>query len=97
MNLYDIIIKPILSERAFEGIKNKNYAFRVHPDATKDQIKMAVEHAFKGVVVESVNTANYKGKEKRQGRHVGKTAKWKKAWVQLTKDSKPIEFFEGLQ
>ena len=97
LNLYDIIIKPILSERTFAGVKNKCYVFRVHPDATKPQIAMAVENAFKGVKVESVNTANYKGKVKRQGRHEGSRAAWKKAYVQLTEDSKPIEFFEGLQ
>ena len=97
MNPYDVIIKPILSESAFAGIKTKCYVFRVHPDATKDQIKLAVEHAFKGVKVESVRTANYVGKTKRQGRHEGKTASWKKAYVQLTSDSKSIEFFEGLQ
>ena len=97
MNPYDIIIKPILSESAFKGIKDKCYAFRVHPGATKDQIRLAVEHAFKGVTVAEVRTANYKGKVKRQGRSVGTTAKWKKARVQLTETSKPIEFFEGLQ
>jgi len=97
MNLYDIIEKPILSERAFEGIKNKCYVFRVRPDVTKPQIKMAVENAFKGVKVESVRTANYDGKIKRQGRHEGARPAWKKAYVQLTSDSKPIEFFEGLQ
>ena len=97
MNLYDIIIKPILSERTFAGVKNKCYVFRVHPDATKHQIRLAVEHAFKGVKVESVRTANYDGKVKRQGRHEGTTASWKKAYVQLTSDSKAIEFFEGLQ
>jgi len=97
MNLYDIIIKPILSESAFAGIKDKCYAFRVHKDATKDQIRLAIEHAFKGVKVAEVRTANYKGKPKRQGRHTGTTAAWKKAYVQLTADSKSIEFFEGLQ
>ena len=97
MNLYDIIQKPVLSESTFEGIKNKCYVFRVLKSATKDQIKLAVETAFKGAKVESVRTANYMGKMKRQGRTEGKTADWKKAYVQLTKDSKPLEFFEGLQ
>ena len=97
MNLYDIIIKPILTERTFGGIKNKCYVFKVHRDATKPQIKLAIEHAFKGVRVEEVRTANYDGKIKRQGRTQGARASWKKAYVQLTKDSKPIEFFEGLQ
>jgi large subunit ribosomal protein L23 len=97
MNLYDIIQKPILSERTFEGIKNKCYVFRVVPSATKDQIRLAVENAFKGVKVESIRTANYDGKIKRQGRHEGARPAWKKAFVQLTADSKAIEFFEGLQ
>ena len=97
MNLYDVIVKPILSEKAFTGIKGKCYVFEVVPSATKDQIRLAVEHAFKGVKVASVRTANYDGKTKRQGKHEGKTAAWKKAWVQLTAESKAIEFFEGLQ
>jgi large subunit ribosomal protein L23 len=97
MNLFDIIEKPILSERAFGGIKQKVYIFRVIPSATKPQIKMAVENAFKGVRVKSVRTANYDGKTKRQGRHSGLTPSWKKAYVQLTDASKAIEFFEGLQ
>jgi large subunit ribosomal protein L23 len=97
IHLYDIIQKPILSERTFGGIKNKCYVFRVHIDATKPQIALAVENAFKGVKVASVRTARYMGKTKRQGRHEGQTPDWKKAYVQLTADSKAIEFFEGLQ
>ena len=97
MNLYDIIIRPILSERTFGGIKDKVYVFEVHVDATKPQIKLAVENAFKGVKVANVRTANIMGKTKRQGRHEGKRPDWKKAYVELTADSKPIEFFEGLQ
>jgi len=96
MNVFDIIQKPILSERTFDGIKQKCYVFRVHPDATKFDIKNAVEHIFK-VKVADVRTANYDGKTKRQGKHSGKQAAWKKAYVQLTSESKPIEFFEGLQ
>jgi len=96
MNFYDIIERPILSERAFEGIKGMNYVFRARKDATKTQIKAAIEKIF-NVKVARVNTANYDGKTKRQGRHEGEQPAWKKAYVQLTKDSKPIEFFEGLQ
>jgi len=96
MNHYDIIIRPILSECAFGGIKDKEYTFEVHKDATKPQIRLAVETTFK-VKVASVNTMNYDGKTKRQGRHEGKTPAWKKAVVKLTDDSKAIEFFEGLQ
>jgi len=97
MNHYDVIIRPILSEKSFAGVKNKNYVFEVAKNATKDQIRAAVEHVFKGVKVESVRTAQYEGKTKRQGRTSGKTPSWKKAYVQLTSDSKAIEFFEGLQ
>ena len=97
MNLYDIIIKPVLSEKTFTRVKEKTYAFRVVKSATKPQIKLAVENAFKGVTVKAVRTAIFMGKEKRQGRHVGMTPDWKKAYVQLKADSKPIEFFEGLQ
>lgn len=95
--VYDVIKRPILSEKSFGDIKDKKYIFEVHVDATKPQIKKAVEEIFKGARVEKVNIANYEGKPKRQGRHSGKRSDWKKAYVQLTKDSKPIEFFEGLQ
>ena len=96
MTIYDIIIKPILSEKTFETIKDKAYTFQVHKDATKPQIKNAIEQIFK-VKVSSVRTANYNGKPKRQGRTEGKRPDWKKAYVQLSESSKPIEFFEGLQ
>ena len=96
MTIYDIIIKPILSEKTFDDIKGKKYTFKVHLDATKPQIKNAVEQIFK-VKVASVNTANYNGKPKKQGRTSGKRSDWKKAYVQLTDDSKAIAFFEGLQ
>ena len=96
MNNYDIIIRPILSEKAFADIKGKKYTFEVQKDATKEQIKAAVEAIFK-VKVEKVNTARYDGKIKRQGKNEGARADWKKAYVQLTKDSKAIEFFESLQ
>ena len=96
MNIFDVIERPVLSEKSFEGIKDKNYTFRVHPKATKDMVKNAVEQIFK-VKVERVNIAVYNGKPKRQGRSEGTTSKWKKAYVKLTADSKAIEFFESLQ
>ena len=96
MNIYDIIRRPILSEKSFDGVKDKMYTFEVHKDATKPQIKKAVEEIFK-VKVAKVNTARYDGKPKKQGRHEGTTSAWKKAYVQLTEGSKAIEFFEGLQ
>lgn len=95
MNAYDIIKKPMLTEKCYEGIPNKKYTFVVDGRANKTQIKAAVEEIFK-VKVKKVNTVNVRGKFKRQGRSEGYTAKYKKAYVQLTADSKAIEFFESL-
>ena len=85
MNAYDIILKPILSEKSFDGISDKRYTFEVAKSASKTDIKNAVEQIFK-VKVEKVNTVNYDGKIKRMGRHEGRTASYKKAIVQLTKE-----------
>lgn len=95
MKDYDIIIKPLLSEKSYEGIPNKKYAFVVDKRATKIDIKQAVERIF-GVKVASVNTLNADGKLKRQGRTQGYKPDYKKAYVALKKDSKAIEFFESL-
>ena len=95
MNAYDVIRKPITSEKGYEGIKMKKYGFIVDVRATKTDIKAAVEEIFK-VKVARVNTVNIKGKLKRQGRTEGYTPNIKKAYVQLTADSKAIEFFESL-
>lgn len=92
----DILIKPILSEKSYDGIANKKYTFLVNKKANKTQIKKAVEELFAEVKVESVNTVNYDGKYKRMGKSEGKTASYKKAIVQLKKESKPIAFFESL-
>ena len=78
------------------AMAEKKYTFIVHPDATKSQIKEAVEKMFDGAKVASVNTINADGKTKRRGMTYGKTAKTKKAIVTLTEDSKDIEIFEGL-
>ncbi|MCD8286442.1 MAG: 50S ribosomal protein L23 [Clostridia bacterium] len=91
----DIILKPILTEKGYDGIADKKYTFVVAKNANKTQIKMAVEKLF-GVEVKSVNTMNYQGKYKRQGRSEGYTSSYKKAIVQLTDDSKAIEFFSSL-
>ena len=72
------------------------YTFLVHPSATKNQIKEAVEKMFEGTKVAKVNTMNNDGKTKRRGMTFGKTAKTKKAIVQLTEESADIEIFEGL-
>ena len=93
---YDVILKPVLTEKSMSGMGDKKYTFLVHPEANKTQIKEAVEKMFEGAKVESVNTMNYQGKKKRRGMVVGKTAKTKKAIVQLTNDSKDIEIYPGL-
>ena len=95
MNKYDIIISPILTEKSYDGIAEKKYTFKVASDATKPQIKVAVEDIF-GVKVAKVNTVNVNGKKKRMGRSEGMTSAYKKAVVTLTEDSKTIEFFESL-
>ena len=95
MAAHDIIIKPILSEKSYSGIQDKKYTFVVDKKANKTEIKLAVEEIF-GVQVEKVNTANVRGKWKRMGQNVGLTASYKKAIVQLKKDSKSIEFFDSL-
>ena len=95
MAAHDIIIKPLLSEKSYAGIKDKKYYFIVAKNANKTQIKLAVEEIF-GVKVDKVNTANVHGKLKRQGKYEGYTSDYKKAAVSLKKDSKSIEFFHSL-
>lgn len=92
---YDVIIKPLLSEKSYADIANKKYTFIVKPSANKTQIKKAVESIF-GVKVKNVNTANVNGKLKRQGKTQGYKSDYKKAFVTLTEDSKTIEFFDSL-
>ena len=93
---YDVILKPEVTEKSMELMADKKYTFLVHTEATKSQVKEAVEKMFKGTKVASVNTMNLDGKTKRRGLTYGKTAKTKKAIVQLTADSADIEIFEGL-
>ena len=97
-NPHDIIKRPILTEKAYEGIDEKRYVFEVDIKANKAEIKSAVEEVFKddGVKVAKVNTVRTIGKMKRQGRTQGMTPETKKAYVILKKDSKPIKFFEGM-
>ena len=96
LKYYDIIRKPVVTEKSMDAMGDKKYTFLVHPDATKTQIKEAVEKMFAGTKVKSVNTMNLDGKKKRRGMVVGKTAKTKKAIVQLTAESADIEIFQGL-
>lgn len=93
---YDVILKPIVTEKSMNAMAEKKYTFQVHTEANKSQIKEAVEKMFEGTKVASVNTMNLDGKKRRRGMIVGKTAKSKKAIVTLTEDSKDIEIFEGL-
>ena len=93
---YDVILKPVVTEKSMDGMGDKKYTFLVHPDANKTMIAEAIEKLFPGTKVKKVNTINQDGKNKRRGLVVGKTAKTKKAIVQLTEDSKEIEIFSGL-
>ena len=93
---YDVILKPVVTEKSMNAMTEKKYTFLVHTDATKNQIKEAVEKMFEGTKVERVNTMNQDGKNRRRGMVVGKTSKTKNAIVTLTADSKDIEIFEGL-
>ena len=93
---YDVILKPVITEKSMAAMAEKKYTFLVHPQATKSQVKEAVEKMFAGTKVKSVNTMNLDGKTKRRGMTYGKTAKTKKAIVQLTEESADIEIFEGL-
>ena len=96
MTAYDIIIRPVITERAMAAVADKKYVLEVARTAGKIEIKKAVEEIF-GVKVASVNTVTMRGKEKRMGAgRPGMTKTWKKAYVQLTADSKTIEFFEGM-
>ncbi|MBP5177701.1 MAG: 50S ribosomal protein L23 [Clostridia bacterium] len=95
MEARDVLIRPILTESSYEGIEQKKYVFVVAKKVTKTNVKMAVEQLF-GVKVEKVNTMNCRGKLKRMGRNEGYTPSYKKAIVQLTADSKEIEFFKSL-
>ncbi|OON97447.1 MAG: 50S ribosomal protein L23 [Epulopiscium sp. Nele67-Bin005] len=93
---YDVIQKPVITEKSMNDMAEKKYTFIVHPTATKNQIKEAVEKMFEGVEVDKVNTMNYDGKIKRRGKTQGRTSKYKKAIVKLTEESKEIDFFQGM-
>ena len=96
LKYYDVILKPIINEKTMSGLEDRKYTFLVNPDATKNQIKDAVEKMFPGTEVESVNTLRTNGKNKRRGTVIGKTNETKKAIVKLTDKSKTIELIQGL-
>ena len=93
---YDVILSPVITEKSMNAMADKKYTFYVHTDATKTQVKEAVEKMFEGTKVAKVNTMNLEGKNRRRVMTIGKTAKKKKAIVQLTEDSADIEIFAGL-
>lgn len=93
---YDVILKPVVTEKSMNLMADKKYTFFVHPEANKTMIKEAVEKMFEGTKVEKVNTLNIPGKKKRRGMVVGRTAATKKAIVKLTEESADIEIFSGL-
>ena len=96
LKYYDIIFKPVITEKSTRDLENKRYVFYVHPDATKIQIREAVEKLFTGTKVEKVNTMNLIGKTRRRGYIKGRTAARKKAIVTLAQESKEIEIFAGM-
>lgn len=95
MAAQDIILRPVITEKTMDGNAQKKYTFEVAKDATKIDVKKAVEEIF-GVKVQKVNTLHVRGQLRRQGRYQGYTRSWKKAVVTLTEDSKTIEFFESM-
>lgn len=97
LKYYDIILKPVITEKSMSEMTDKKYAFYVHPDATKPQIREAVQKMFEGTKVDKVNTMHVKGKLRRtRTAKYGRTADRKKAIVKLTSDSKEIELFQGM-
>jgi len=96
LKYYDVILKPVVTEKSMDAQADRKYTFYVNPDANKVQIKEAVEKMFDGAKVEKVYTMNLNGKNRRRGLATGKTAARKKAIVKLTADSKDIEIFQGL-
>ena len=88
LKYYDVILRPVITENSMAVLDDKKYTFLVHPEATKAQVKEAVEKMFEGM--------NYSGKPKRRGYIFGKTKKFKKAVVKLAADSKDIEIFQGM-
>ena len=97
LKYYDVIFKPLMTEKSMSLLEEQTYSFYVHPQATKTQIKEAVEKLFNNVKVESVNTMNTHPKRRqRRGAKAGETARRKKAIVKLTPGSSPIEYFEGI-
>ena len=96
LQYFDVILRPVVTEKSMADMAEKKYTFLVHPEANKVQIKEAVEKMFEGAKVKAVNTMNLEGKKKRRGMVIGKTAKRKKAIVTLAAESKEIEIVSAL-
>ena len=96
LQYFDVILRPVVTEKSMADMSEKKYTFLVNPEANKSQIKEAVEKMFEGAKVKAVNTMNLEGQKKRRGMVIGKTVKKKKAIVTLTADSKEIEIFSAL-
>ena len=92
---YDVILKPVITEKSMMDAQEKKYTFKVAVDANKTEVKAALEEIF-GVQIKKVNIMNVKGKLKRMGRNVGRRAASRKAIVTLAEGSKEIEFFQSL-
>jgi len=92
---YDVIIKPVITERSMDDAQARKYTFKVATDSNKTEVKHALEEIF-DIDIKSVNVMNVSGKKKRQGRTMGRTSASKKAIVTLKPSSKEIEFFKGL-
>ncbi|RKP45103.1 50S ribosomal protein L23 [Cohnella endophytica] len=93
-NPRDLIKRPVVTERTSDFMEQRKYVFEVDLKANKTEIKQAIEQIFKVKVV-GVNTLRMPAKPKRYGKHSGYTSEWKKAIVQLSADSKPLEYFES--
>ena len=93
---YQIIRRPVITEKGL-GVKETEatLVFQVAPDATKTEIKEAVQYIFK-VKVDSVRTSNFPGKERRRGRFAGYRPDWKKAYVRLKAGEKMPEYAQNL-
>lgn len=92
---YDVILKPVITEKSMDDAQERKYTFKVAKDANKTEIKLALEEIF-GIEIAKVNVMNVKGKVKRMGRTEGRRPDSKKAIVTLKESSKEIEFFQGL-
>ena len=91
---YEVVVRPVVTEKSSAAYQERGeYTFQVHPEASKPQIRLAIESLF-GVKVTGVWTSNVRGKEKRMGRNVGRRPNWKKAIVTL-REGDTIEIFEG--